>query len=212
MNEIDGVRAVLPRIDRSVIDEVIVVDLNSTDGTREYAESQGCRVIRQRSQGYANAFKEGIAAASGDIIIEFQPDGNSIPEKIPELLAKLREGNDLVIASRYLPGASSFDDDAVTAFGNRLFTFAANLLFGMHLTDVLIGYRAFRKAAYETLHIDANGLAWCIQLPVQFAKRGYRIAEIPSDEPKRIGGVRKMHPLRTGLQVLGVLLKETMRK
>lgn len=212
MNEIDGVRATLPRIDRRVANEIIVVDLHSADGTVEYAESIGCRVVRQQSRGYANAFKEGIASATGDVIVEFQPDGNSLPEKIPELVAKLAEGYDLVIASRYLPGAKSEDDDQVTALGNHGFTLATNLLFGTSITDALIGFRAFRKSAYDTLRIDATGLEWCIQLPVQFAKRGYRIAEIPATEPKRIGGVRKMHPFRTGLRVLAMLLKETITR
>lgn len=212
MNEIDGVRAVLPRIDRRVADEVIVVDLESTDGTVAFCESLGCRVIRQKSRGYANAFKEGIAAATGDVIVEFQPDGNSLPEKIPELVSKLCEGYDLVIASRYLPGATSEDDDAVTAFGNRAFTAITNLLFGTSITDALIGFRAFRASAFKEVRIDAAGLAWCIELPIQFAKRGFRITEIPATEPKRIGGVRKMHPFRTGLQVLGSLVKEACTK
>jgi glycosyltransferase involved in cell wall biosynthesis len=212
LNEIEAVKVVLSRIDRNSVDEIIIVDGGSTDGTVEYCEQNGFSVLRQQRKGYGAALCEAIEASTGDVIIEFQPDGNSLPEKIPELVAKIREGYDLVVGSRYKDGARSFDDDWVTALGNRVFTKLVNVLFGASYTDVLIGYRAFRRNAFESLRIDADGLAWAIQLPIQFAKRGFKIAEIPSDEPKRIGGARKMRPLKHGWEFLVVMIKEALRR
>lgn len=212
LNEIEAVRVVFPRIDRSWVDEFIVVDGGSTDGTVEYCRELGCTVHIQREKGYGAALREAIAISKGDYIIEFQPDGNSLPETIPAMIAKIKEGYDLVIGSRYLEGAKSYDDDPITKIGNRIFTKSVNLIFRASYTDVLIGYRIFRRDAFEKLGIDTTGLSWAIQLPIRFAKKGFRIAEIPADEPKRIGGVRKMRPFKHGLEFLGVMLKEAVRR
>ena len=208
LNEIEAVQVVLPKIKKEWLDEIIVIDGGSTDGTVEYCERNGYYVHKQRGRGYGRGMKDGSEVAKGDIIIEFPPDGNSPPEKINDIINKIKEGYDFVIASRYKSGAQSYDDDFLTSKGNWLFTFLVNLFFRSHYTDVLIGFRAYRKDAFNKLDMDAVGLDWSIQMPIQFAKKRLKIAEIPVDEPKRIGGQRKMSPFRTGWKILVVLMKE----
>src|SRR5688500_18707647 len=118
LNEIEALRQVLPRIRREWADEIIVVDGGSTDGTIEFCESLGHRVLRQTTRGYGAGMLELIKIAKGDIIIEFMGDGNCKVETIPRLIAKVREGYDLVIGSRYVIGAKSYDDTFVTRLGN----------------------------------------------------------------------------------------------
>jgi glycosyltransferase involved in cell wall biosynthesis len=207
-NELEAAKVVLPRIDRSVVDEIIVVDGGSIDGTVEFCESQGYTVFTQKERGYGSAMREAAARAKGDLIIEFPPDGNSLPEKVPDVVKKLQEGYDLVIASRYAPGARSDDDDFLTGIGNWGFTFVTNLLFWSSYTDVLVGFRGYRKSALAKVRMDAPGLEWSIQMPIQFRKSRLRTADIPAIEPARIGGVRKMRPFRTGLRILWTLIKE----
>ena len=103
LNEVEAIQKVLPEIHREWVDEIIVVDGGSTDGTIEYCESRGHRVLRQKRRGYGNGMLELIDVAKGDIIIEFMGDGNCKVETIPLLVEKIREGYDLVIASRYMP-------------------------------------------------------------------------------------------------------------
>src|SRR3989344_6669378 len=208
VNEVEGIRQVFPRINREAMDEIIVVDLNSTDGTVEYCQERGYRVHHQRSRGYGAGVVETLTITDADVIVEFPPDGSSLPEKIPEILAKIDEGYDLVIASRYRDGAKSYDDDFVTRFGNWLFTAIINILFRAHYTDTLVGFRAYRRSAHNKLGLSTRGLSWTAQQSIQFAKAGLKVTEIGVDEPARIGGVRKMRPVKTGLEILWVIVAE----
>lgn len=210
LNEIEAVRVVLPKIKKEWVDEIIVIDGGSTDGTVEYCQNNGYLVHRQKGRGYGNGMRDGYSVAQGDIVIEFPPDGNSPPERIPDIIKKINEGYDFVVASRYKAGAKSYDDDLLTAVGNKIFTFLVNLLFGANYTDVLIGFRAYRRESFSKLKMTAAGLDWSVQMPIQFAKVGFKIAEIPVDEPKRIGGQRKMSPFKTGWKILKIIIKEFM--
>ncbi len=208
LNEIDGMRSIMPRIKAEWYDELIIVDGGSHDGTVEYARENGYFIFTQQRKGTGAAFQEAMEKAAGDIVIMFSPDGNSIPEKIPELAAQIKKGYDIVIASRYYQGAKSYDDDLITFFGNRMFTALANLLFGSRISDVLVMYRAYRKDAVNKLRIDTLTPSWGTQILLRAVKKKLKIAEIPADEPARIGGVRKMKPLKNGFYELMMIIKE----
>ena len=207
-NEVDGMKAIMPRINPGWYDQLIIVDGGSTDGTVEYARQQGYFIFRQQQRGAGAAFLESVAKATGDILIVFSPDGNSIPEKIPELVAKMEEGYDFVIVSRYLDGAKSYDDDAVTAFGNWFFTTLLRMLFRAPITDALVMYRGYRREIVKKLGVSTPTVSWGTQILARAARKGLKIGEIPGDEPPRIGGVRKMSPLKNGTSELLMTLRE----
>ncbi len=212
LNEIEGMKAVMPRVKREWVDEILVLDGNSTDGTVEYARAQGYRVIMQKSKGITNAYREGLQVAEGDIIVAFSPDGNSLPEAIPALIQKMKEGYDMVIGSRYLDGAKSEDDDPVTAFGNWMFTAMINLCFGGHYTDSLVILRAFKRDIVNKLHINVPRAGMEPILSIRCAKEKLKVTEIPASEPKRIGGIRKMNPLLNGMDILRLIFAELTHK
>lgn len=138
LNEIEGVRVIMPRIKREWCSQILMLDGGSTDGTIEYAKEHGYEIYIQKRKGFRYAYIEALPLIKGDVVITFSPDGNSIPELIPTLIDKVKEGYDIVLASRYCDGAKSEDDDIITAFGNWLFTRTINLLHGGHYTDALV--------------------------------------------------------------------------
>jgi glycosyltransferase involved in cell wall biosynthesis len=188
LNEIEGLKVIMPKIKREWVDEIIIVDGHSTDGTREYLTEHGFPFLDQKQRGLFSAWWQGFEAATGDVIIPFSPDGNSVPEVIPELVAKMREGYDMVMASRYLGPAKSEDDGVATSIGNFLFTRTINVLFGGHYTDALGMYRAFRKEILYSLKLDRHKAdVFEVLLSIRAAKYKLKIGEIPGDEPPRIG-------------------------
>ncbi len=219
-NEIEGMKQIMPRIKREWYDQLIVVDGGSTDGTIDYARKCGYDVYVQKQKGFRHAYVEVLPLVRGDIILTFSPDGNSIPELIPDLINKIEEGFDMVIASRYLGGAESKDDDWVTALGNWLFTKTVNCLHGGHYTDVMVIFRAYRKQIVHDLELDRDEgyalaeklfrtkISWEPLLSVRAAKRKLKVTEIPGDEPPRIGGERKLQVLKWGAAYYFQFLRE----
>ncbi|MCP5496498.1 MAG: glycosyltransferase family 2 protein [Leptospiraceae bacterium] len=199
-DEIEGLRSILPRIKKEWIHQVVFIDGNSKDGSVEYIESLGYKVIPQSKPGLLNAWWEGFDASTGDVIIPFSPDNNSVPEDIPKLIEKMGEGYDIVIASRYAKGARSEDDDVMSYLANRLFTALINLLFRFHYTDALTMYKAFRKDLLTELKLEEHRKDhFEIMLACRAARRKLKVTEIPSIEPKRLGSdYSRAHPGKFG--------------
>ena len=209
LNEIDGMRVILPQLRRDWCDQLLLVDGGSTDGSVEFAREQGCDTYVQRCRGIRHAYLEAWPLIRGDIVITFSPDGNCLPDAIGLLRDKMFEGYDMVIASRYFGGLRSADDDAVTRFGNWMFTTAINRLHGGQYTDAMGIFRAYRtRLFYELdLHLESSyateklcGTVMGVEplLSIRCAKHRCKVAEIPAAEPARIGGERKLQVVRWG--------------
>lgn len=210
LNEIEGMKVIMPRVDSNAFTQILVLDGGSTDGTAEWSREQGYEVHVQTQPGIRHAYNEVLPKIRGDILITFSPDGNSVPELLPDLITEMEKGFDMVIVSRYLGDATSEDDDIITRFGNWLFTRTVNLLFNARYTDVMVMYRAYKKQVIYDLELDKDAayitpetlfrtrVSWEPLLSVRAAKHNLKIGEIPGDEPPRIGGERKLQLFKWG--------------
>ena len=208
LNEIDGIKVIMPRVKKVWADEIVFVDGGSTDGTVEEAKRLGFKVLYQTNKGSGNACRIGVEKINSDYVMFFHPDGNLIPEDIPKLIEKMHDGHDIVHISRFGKNSINEDASALDIFGNKMFTFLVNVFFGGHLTDALTGFLLIKKEIMLDLKTDAQYFEIEEQVCIRALKKKYPIYEIESNEPKRIGGKRKMKPINVGSQLSWKIIKE----
>jgi len=208
LDEIDGVRAIMPKLNKDWAEEIIFVDGGSKDGTVEEAKKLGFKVIHQNNKGEGNACRIGVEKTNSEHIMFFSPDGNDEPEAIPELIKKIEGGYDIVHISRFGKGSYSEDAGIIDNFGNRMFTFLVNVFFGGNYTDALNGFRIIKRGVMNELKTDAQHLNIEQQICIRAAKKKLKVFEIDGREPNRIGGERKMKPIPTGISLSAQIIKE----
>lgn len=209
LNEIDGLKQIMPKIDGSTFERIIIVDGGSRDGTLEWATRNGYEIYVQNQRGLRRAYQEIWPSITSEYVIAFSPDGNCDPEKLSLLVENIVSFKpDLVNGSRYLPGVSSEDDDFITAFGNWLFNKTAKILFGGEVTDVMVIYRGFRANLPKELAILEDSvyekyekflftnISWEPIMAVRALHQGMHITEVPAGEPPRLYGKRKLQIVR----------------
>lgn len=209
LNEVVGFKSIFPKINTSLFDEILVMDGGSTDGTIEYAESQSLKVEIQKKKGLGSAVMEAIEIIKTDYVIEFSLDGNCMVDQLEDLVKNLHAGNDLVVVSRYLPPAVSYDDTFITALGNKMFTFLISLLGKFNPTDTLTIYRGFNIeiAKYPEFKKFLYGPVFEPLVSAVAINRNLSIVEIAGDEPIRIGGKSKMSVIYNGLCISLMIIR-----
>ena len=160
--------------------EVIVADNGSTDGSQEIARRAGARVVDVPERGYGAALLGGIAAARGRHVVMGDADDSYDFGEVPAFVAKLEEGHDLVMGSRFRgriePGAMPF---LHRWLGNPVLSFLGRLFFRVPTSDFHCGIRAFRKEAVDRLGLRTTGMEFASEMVVKAALFGLRISEIP---------------------------------
>jgi glycosyltransferase involved in cell wall biosynthesis len=218
LNEIEGVTHIFPKLPLHLVDEVLVVDGGSTDGTIAFFEARGVRVIRQTRRGRGEAFRLAARDARNDLLVFFSPDGNEEPADVPLLVDGLTQGYDMVIGSRFMAGGCSEDDDkfmfASRRWGNLTFTWLVNVLIPCRtwLSDSINGFRAVSRDAFGRIQPDAEGYAIEFQMSIRARQLNLRVLELPTREAPRFGkGVSKLSAVPVGLKFLRLLLSEWLR-
>jgi glycosyltransferase involved in cell wall biosynthesis len=174
------------------VDEVIVVDGDSRDGTADIAEAAGARVIREPRRGYGRACAAGAAAARGDILIFLDADGADDPRQIPDLMAPVLSGDaDLVLGSRLAGDIQSGAMPWHQRLGNWLAAQLIRRLYGLGLTD-LSPLRAVRSETLRTLGMEEMTHGWPTEMIVKAARSGWRVSEVPVRYRPRLGGRSKI--------------------
>ncbi len=160
--------------------EIIVADNGSTDGSQVIAKELGARVVHVGRKGYGSALIGGIDAARGRFVIMGDADDSYDFTAIAPLIAKLREGYDLVVGNRFLGGiergAMPWSHRWV---GNPVLTFISRVFFHTPVGDAHCGLRAFSKDAYERMRLRATGMEFASEMVIKASLRHMRIAEVP---------------------------------
>ena len=156
-------------------------------------------------------FSKGASLTQCEDLVFFAPDGNEDPEDILRVLGKLREGYDMVIASRFMPGSRNEEDDMLLplrAWANRAFTLLVHLRWGGRLTDTINGFRAVKRRCVLEMNLEPTGFDIEFQMSIRGRKLGHSIVEIPTREGDRIGGQSTAYSIPTGMLMLKRYLKE----
>jgi len=208
LNEIDGVKEILPKIKKEWAEEWLVVDGNSNDGTIDQVKKLGFNIVLQNKKGHGDAVSRGVSDTKSDFILYWGPDGNHELQEIPRLIEKIKEGFDQVVISRFGKTSVNLDAGRMDTFGNKMFTFLVNMFFGGHLTDALNLSRIITRKSMLQLKFDADGLDSTTQMSIRALKQKHKIIAISGNEGRRIGGKRKMEPIPVGWDLTKLIILE----
>lgn len=194
------------------VDEVIVVDGHSVDGTAEVAGRlrPGVKVIRQQGRGKGDALLAGFRACSGDIIVTIDGDGSTDGGELAAFVAALLTGADFAKGSRFAAGGGSDDITRLRGWGNRLLMALVNLMFGTRYTDLCYGYNAFWSRHLPALGLDCTGFEVEALMNVRAVKAGLAVREVPSREHPRLAGVSNLRAAGDGWRILRVIIRERL--
>ena len=195
------------------VDEVILVDGNSSDRTIEVvlAIRTDTIVVNDREPGKGAALRAGFAAATGDYVVMLDADGSMDPVEIDRFVAALDAGHDLAKGSRFLPGGGTADISPLRQVGHVALLTFTNVLFGTRQTDLCYGYAAFRREAITPLSLDARGFEIESQLFLRAISSGLSVTEVPSFEAPRRFGTSNLRTFRDGWRVLRSIIREWRR-
>ena len=204
--EAHNLEVILPELASTLINikhEVIVINRESGDNTKQVVDQNKCIYVEQQGRGYGNAVSKGVNNATGKWIVFFDADGSYNPNNIPKMLELAEsESLDFVYSSRYLPESGSDDDTMIRYIGNFLFTLLGRILFRLKLSDILFLYAIGKREIINNLKIESQDFAWCIELPAKMAMNNFKYAEVPSKERPRIYGESKVNAAWDGTRIL----------
>jgi glycosyltransferase involved in cell wall biosynthesis len=207
-NEAMNLASVLGRIP-DVVDEVVLVDAHSTDGTVELARKlrPDIVVVYDDEPGKGAALRAGFRSATSDYVVIIDADGSMDPREVLRYVALLASGYELVKGSRFMAGGGSTDITFIRTLGNFGFVILCNLMFRQRFTDLCYGYLAFNRRRMEALGLDSVGFEIEAEIIAKSVMNGLRITEVPTYETPRLNGVSNLHAIRDGLRILRKLLK-----
>lgn len=187
------------------VDEIIVVDNGSTDGTYEAAKrfvNDKVKLFRlEINRGKVPGLRAGVEHSTGDIIIFTDGDYTYPAKCVPDLLKEIRNGADLVLGVR-LQGRGNIP--TLNRIGNSMFSLLASYISCTNIKDSQTSSRAFRKDMFDKLDVRAESLEFETMMTVRAAKLGYKIVQIPIEYRPRVGK-SKLSPIKDGYRMFMAL-------
>ena len=200
---------------RGLVDEVVVVDGNSRDGTAAEARAAGAEVLVETRRGYGRACASGAALAAGrgaDILVFMDGDGADVPEALPLLVAPIRaDDRDFVIASRTRGTRERGSMLWHQVLAGQVIGLGIGLATGVRYSD-MCALRAIRPQVLAGLGLREMGYGWNLEMQMRAARAGLRIQEVPVPYRCRIAGESKVSgnlsgTLRAGSRIMATLVR-----
>jgi glycosyltransferase involved in cell wall biosynthesis len=212
LNEAENLGCLLPTIG-DIVDELVIVDGRSTDGTIETALAlrPDALIVKERRAGKGYALQAGFHACSGDIIVMMDADGSMAPAEIDTFVSALLAGADVVKGSRFLQGGGSGDLTGVRMLGNAVLTRTVRWTFGGRFSDLCYGYMAFWRDVLPFFDEEVGGFEIETFLNVRSLAAGLRVVEVASYEEHRINGESNLSAIKDGYRVLSTIVRERRR-
>jgi glycosyltransferase involved in cell wall biosynthesis len=202
LNEATCIGPLLAELPHGLVQEVIVVDNGSTDGTGVAAQRAGALVVEEPRRGYGYACAAGAAASIGDILVFMDGDGSFVPHELTRLVAPIQAGQaDLVLGTRMTGGGMVRNSmPPHQLYGNKIVARLLGALYGVHVTD-LGPFRAIRRDLLVRLDMQEWTYGWPVEMLVKAARLRGRMVEVPVTYRPRLAGRSKV-----GGTVRGTLL------
>jgi len=203
LNEEESIASVIRDFRALGFENILVADGHSTDGTVDRAKAAGARIFLQSGSGKGQALKEVFAAIEQEYVILIDGDGTYLPPEALGLLEPLRSGRaDHVVGNRFarLKGGAL---KRLNMLGNKVINRFFVLIYGVPLSDILSGYRAFTTEGIRRLDLSTPGFEIESEITIESVKKGLRIIELPITYMPRAAGTRtKLNPFRDGLKIV----------
>jgi glycosyltransferase involved in cell wall biosynthesis len=204
-NEAQGLRKLLPALRQYHPDaELLVVDDGSTDETASVCAQHGVRVVTHPyAMGNGAAVKTGARAATGELLVFMDADGQHRPQDIHTLMQVLDKGYDMVVGARSWRSHAGFK----RAIGNGLYNTLASWMTGRKVEDLTSGFRAVRADKFRRfLYLLPNGFSYPTTITMAFFRSAYPVAYVPIEAAPRMGR-SNINLLRDGVRFFIIILR-----
>lgn len=213
-NELIGCQNIIPNLEKSLFHEIFAIDAHSSDGCREYLESQNLKVLRQSSNSYNGAYLEAFKYFSGDALVFFHPKGSIQTNELLEMVKLIRAGNEFVIASRMLEGSKN-EEDSKFIKHRKWFNFALGVLAKIKwgrttmgiISDPLHGFRGLNRELINKLVLNDFGVTADLEMVKYVYSNSIKFCEYPVIEMPRTHGNTNFPAFRTGKALLKYLFR-----
>jgi len=204
VNERDNLVVLIPRM-RALMEreglsfEIVVIDGNSSDGTREAATELGARVVPEQRRGYAGALETGFAEARGDYVLTLDADMSHDPAFVTRMWRARTQG-DIIIASRYVHGGIAYTE-FIRDWLSRVLNFGMRRMLSMPVRDMSSGFRLYRREALSGLQIESLNFEVQEEVLVKAYAQGFSVYEVPFTYFPREAGRSHARVLRFGIDL-----------
>lgn len=189
---------------------VVIVDGKTTDDTSSIAKKAGAFVVETNERrGKGALFRKSLKYVQSPYVVQIDADHQFQPSDINKLVQPLIDGYQVTLGTRYEKGAivEKGSVSLLKKIGSYTLSFATSVISGRRVTDVMAGFKGFRKAALLSLHPQVNHFGYEAELVIKAAKKQYKIRNVPITYTARKTGNSSVNSIKHGFLVLGTILK-----